>query len=166
MFKPQPNSSEIDLWLKLVRAQGIGSTIFARLMDKFDSPQAILGASVIWSGSEGIQSLSIRNFRSFAFEMPRLASVFRWHLVSRLAWFLGAPRFLSDSSTPAGNTLEPTEICLLLNLISSMVSESIYGQREHQKNRYVRSPIEFSRLSKLVVLRNGMILLVHRWSTS
>ena len=46
MFKAQPNSREIDLWLKLARAQGIGSTIFARLMAEFGSPQMILGASV------------------------------------------------------------------------------------------------------------------------
>jgi len=45
-LKNQPHSSEIDLWLKLSRADGIGPITFAKLMAQFDSPQAALGASV------------------------------------------------------------------------------------------------------------------------
>ena len=45
-MKTQPNSSEIDLWLKIDRAEGVGPVTYARLIDKFGSPQAILGASV------------------------------------------------------------------------------------------------------------------------
>ena len=45
-MKTQPHSPEIGLWLKLSRAEGVGSIIFARLMDQFGSPQAIMGVSV------------------------------------------------------------------------------------------------------------------------
>ena len=39
------NSKNIRNWLKLVRAQGVGSTIFIRLLKHFGSVDAVLGAS-------------------------------------------------------------------------------------------------------------------------
>ena len=46
MSKRQPNSVDIEKWLKLIRADGIGPTTFAKLLKRFGSPDRILGASV------------------------------------------------------------------------------------------------------------------------
>jgi len=40
-----PNSTQIDLWLKLIRAEGVGPTLFKRLLDHFGDIERILGAS-------------------------------------------------------------------------------------------------------------------------
>lgn len=42
----QPNSSDIENWLRLIRADGVGSTTFAKLLKRFRSVQRALGASV------------------------------------------------------------------------------------------------------------------------
>lgn len=42
----QPHSIQIDLWLKLIRAEGIGPTLFGRLVEYFGDVERILGASV------------------------------------------------------------------------------------------------------------------------
>ncbi|NIA17123.1 MAG: DNA-protecting protein DprA [Planctomycetes bacterium] len=44
-MKNQPNSSEIDHWIKLLRAEGVGSVTLAKLLAEFGSPQIALGAS-------------------------------------------------------------------------------------------------------------------------
>lgn len=46
MPKPQPNSTDIDKWLKLIRADGVGPTTFAKLIEHFRSADRALGASV------------------------------------------------------------------------------------------------------------------------
>jgi DNA processing protein len=46
MVKLQPNSAGIDKWLKLIRADGVGPAIFARLVKRFGSADRVLGASV------------------------------------------------------------------------------------------------------------------------
>jgi DNA processing protein len=42
----QENSPDVGLWLKLIRAEGVGPKTFARLLDRFGSIQRVLGASV------------------------------------------------------------------------------------------------------------------------
>jgi DNA processing protein len=46
MPKQQPNSVDIEKWLKLIRANGVGPTTFTRLLESFGCPDRILGASV------------------------------------------------------------------------------------------------------------------------
>ncbi len=46
MEKPQPNSVGIDKWLKLIRADSVGSITFAKLVKHFGSMDSVLGASV------------------------------------------------------------------------------------------------------------------------
>ncbi len=46
MTKGEPNSSEVDKWLKLARADGVGPVTFARLLERFGSADRALGASV------------------------------------------------------------------------------------------------------------------------
>jgi DNA processing protein len=46
MPKAQPNSTDIDKWLKLIRADGVGPTTFAKLIEHFRSADRALGASV------------------------------------------------------------------------------------------------------------------------
>jgi DNA processing protein len=46
MSKLQPNSVDIEKWLKLIRADSIGPVIFIKLLEHFGSPDKILGASV------------------------------------------------------------------------------------------------------------------------
>lgn len=46
MSKQQPNSVDIEKWLKLIRANGIGPTTFIRLLERFSCPDRIMGASV------------------------------------------------------------------------------------------------------------------------
>jgi DNA processing protein len=42
----QPNSANIESWLRLKAADGVGPVIFARLLKQFGSPQTVLEASV------------------------------------------------------------------------------------------------------------------------
>jgi len=46
MAKLQQNSVDIEKWLKLIRADNVGSTTFAKLTKYFGSPDKALGASV------------------------------------------------------------------------------------------------------------------------
>ncbi len=46
MAKVQPHSVDIEKWLKLIRADNVGPVTFARLIECFDSPDKVLGASV------------------------------------------------------------------------------------------------------------------------
>ncbi len=46
MVKPPPNSTGIENWLKLIRADGVGPAIFAKLIKRFGSAERVLGASV------------------------------------------------------------------------------------------------------------------------
>ena len=42
----QPHSPQIDLWLKLIRAEGVGPTIFKRMLDYFGDIDRVFSASV------------------------------------------------------------------------------------------------------------------------
>ncbi len=46
MAKSQPNSSDIEKWLRLIRAESVGPTTFAKLIKHFGSADRALGASV------------------------------------------------------------------------------------------------------------------------
>jgi len=46
MAKPQPNSVDIEKWLRLIRADSVGPTTFAKLIKHFGSADRALGASV------------------------------------------------------------------------------------------------------------------------
>lgn len=46
MIKKQEHSVDIEKWLKLIRADGVGSTTFGKLIDRFGSVDRVLGASV------------------------------------------------------------------------------------------------------------------------
>lgn len=46
MVKAQSNSSDIEKWLKLIRADGVGPVTFAKFIRHFGSPDRALGASV------------------------------------------------------------------------------------------------------------------------
>ena len=46
MAKAQPNSTGIEDWLKLIRADGVGPAIFGKLLKRFGSAERVLGASV------------------------------------------------------------------------------------------------------------------------
>ena len=46
MTKSQGNSIDIEKWLKLIRAEGVGPVTFGKLLEYFDSVDKVLGASV------------------------------------------------------------------------------------------------------------------------
>jgi len=46
MSEQQPNSVDIDKWLKLIRADGVGPVTFAKLIKHFNSIEKVFGASV------------------------------------------------------------------------------------------------------------------------
>jgi ERCC4-type nuclease len=46
MARLQANSVGIEPWLKLIRADGVGPAIFARLIKRFGTAERVLGASV------------------------------------------------------------------------------------------------------------------------
>ncbi|HUU20540.1 MAG TPA: DNA-processing protein DprA [Sedimentisphaerales bacterium] len=46
MAKSQPNSADIEKWLRLIRAENVGPTTFAKLIKHFGSADRALGASV------------------------------------------------------------------------------------------------------------------------
>jgi DNA processing protein len=46
MLKPHPNSPEIEKWLKLTGADGVGPVTFSKLLSHFGSPERALGVSV------------------------------------------------------------------------------------------------------------------------
>ena len=42
----QPHSPQIELWLKLIRADGVGPTMFKRLLDYFGEVELVFKASI------------------------------------------------------------------------------------------------------------------------
>ncbi len=46
MTKPQRNSADIEKWLRLIRADGLGPTTFSKIIKRFGSADNALGASV------------------------------------------------------------------------------------------------------------------------
>ncbi len=46
MLNPPPNSPDIEKWLKLTGADGVGPVTFSKLLSRFGAPQLALGASV------------------------------------------------------------------------------------------------------------------------
>ena len=46
MAQVQPNSRDVENWLKLIRADGVGPVTFAELIKHFGSADRVLGASV------------------------------------------------------------------------------------------------------------------------
>lgn len=46
MAKAQENSADIESWLKLIRADGVGPVTFAKMLKHFGSAERVLGASV------------------------------------------------------------------------------------------------------------------------
>ena len=46
MTKPQHNTSDIEKWLRLVRAEGLGPVTFSKIIKGFGSVDRALGASV------------------------------------------------------------------------------------------------------------------------
>src|SRR4030042_5401459 len=46
MAKSQQHSVDIEKWLKLIRADGVGPTTFGKLIEHFGSVDRVLGASV------------------------------------------------------------------------------------------------------------------------
>jgi DNA processing protein len=46
MAQIQPNSADIEKWLRLIRADSVGPTTFAKLIKHFGTPDRVLGASV------------------------------------------------------------------------------------------------------------------------
>jgi len=46
MAKQNQNSTDIDKWLKLIRADGVGPITFTKLLDHFGSVDSVLGASI------------------------------------------------------------------------------------------------------------------------
>ena len=81
------NSSGIELWLKLIRADEVGPVTFGRLLKRFGSVDAVLGASV--SGLTKVEGIGFKTAERIAASRDKFDACAELELAARLGvWLL------------------------------------------------------------------------------
>ena len=86
MAKGEPNSAEVDKWLKLIRADGVGPVTFARLLERFGSADRTLGASV--GELAKVDGIGLRTAERIAATRNKFDASAEINLAARLGVFL------------------------------------------------------------------------------
>lgn len=90
------NSKDIELWLKLIRADEVGPVTFGRLLKRFGSVDAALGASV--SGLAQVEGIGFKTAERIAASRDRFDAREELELAARLGvWLL----HMEDARYPA-----------------------------------------------------------------
>jgi DNA processing protein len=86
MAKAQENSADIESWLRLIRAEGIGPVTFAKMLKHFGSVERILGASV--SELAKIEGIGFRTAERIASTREKFNAVAELELARKLGVWL------------------------------------------------------------------------------
>jgi DNA processing protein len=82
MAQAPEHSSDVDKWLKLIRADGVGPVTFARLLKRFGSVDAALGASV--SGLAKVEGIGFKTAERIAASRAKFDTSAELELAARL----------------------------------------------------------------------------------
>ena len=83
MVQIPENSSGIELWLKLIRAEEVGPVTFGRLLKRFGSVDAVLGASV--SGLTKVEGIGYKTAERIAASRDKFDACAELELAARSA---------------------------------------------------------------------------------
>lgn len=151
MAKPQSNSTDIEKWLRLIRADNVGATTFAKLIKHFGSADRALGASV--SELAGIDGVGFRTAEQIAATRGKFDVTVELELAHKLdIWIIN----LDDKRYPPAlkQIYDPPPVLYIKgsltredNLAISMVGSrrcSLYGQEQASRLAHFLSSAGFT----------------------
>jgi len=151
MSKPQPNSADIEKWLRLIRADSVGPTTFAKLIKKFGSADNALGSSV--SELAKISGLGFKTAERIAATRDKFDVAAELELADKLdVWIIN----LNDERYPAvlKKIYDPPPVLYVKgsltredNLAISIVGSrrcSLYGQEQASRLAHFLSSAGFT----------------------
>ncbi len=154
MSKPQPNSVNIEKWLALIRADGVGPTTFAKLMKRFGSPDRALAASI--SELAKIEGIGFKTAEQIAATRDKFETVKELELAEKLGvWIIN----LEDQRypPPLKQIYDPPPVLYVKgsltrqdNLAISIVGTrrcSLYGQEQASRLAHFLSSAGFTIVS-------------------
>ncbi len=87
MARVPENSKDVELWLKLIRADEVGPVTFGRLLQRFGSVDAVLGASV--SGLTKVEGIGFKTAERIAASRDKFDACAELELAEKLGvWLL------------------------------------------------------------------------------
>ncbi len=148
------NSKDIELWLKLIRADEVGPVTFGRLLARFGSVDAALGASV--SGLAKVEGIGFKTAERIAASRDKFDSCAELELAARLGVWLV---HMEDPRYPAvlKQTYDPPPVLYVKgtldradNLAVAIVGSrrsSLYGQEQASRLAHLLSASGFTIVS-------------------
>jgi DNA processing protein len=154
MPKAEANSADIEKWLKLIRADGVGPTTFSKLLKHFGSADRALGASV--SELAKIEGIGFKTAERIAATREKFNAAAEIELAEKLGvWIVNVE---DDRYPPAlKNIYDPPPVLFVKgtltrddNLAISMVGSrrcSLYGQEQASRFAHFLSAAGFTIVS-------------------
>ncbi|MHC4511394.1 MAG: DNA-processing protein DprA [Planctomycetota bacterium] len=151
MGKVPPNSADIEKWLKLIRAEGVGPAILAKLIKHFGSADRALGASV--SGLATIDGIGFKTAERIASTRDKFDAAGEVELAQKLGvWII---HFQDKRYPPVlGRIYDPPPVLYIKgslrredNLAVSIVGSrhcSLYGQEQASRFAHFLSSAGFT----------------------
>jgi DNA processing protein len=154
MAKPQLNSVNIEKWLALIRADGVGPTTFAKLIKRFGSPDRALGASV--SELAKIEGIGFKTAEQIAATRDKFETGKELELAEKLGvWIINLedqryPPLLKQIYDPPPVLYVKGSLTRQDNLAISIVGTrrcSLYGQEQASRLAHFLSSAGFTIVS-------------------
>jgi len=154
MAQIQPNSADIDKWLRLIRADGVGPTTFARLLKYFGSADRALGASV--SELSKVDGIGFKTAEQIAATRNKFDTAAELKLAAKLGvWLVSTqdkryPPVLKQIYDPPPVLYVKGTLTRQDNLAISIVGTrrcSLYGQEQASRLAHFLSSAGFTTIS-------------------
>ncbi len=151
MAKLEQNSVEIEKWLKLIRADGVGPTTFAKLIKHFGSVDRVLGASV--SELTKIDGIGFRTAEKIAATLTKFNANAELELADKLGvWIIHSedqryPTLLKRIYDPPPVLYIKGSLSKADNLAIAIVGSrrcSVYGQEQASRFAHLLSSSGFT----------------------
>jgi len=170
MAKSQPNSADIEKWLRLIRTDSVGPTTFAKLIKHFGSADRALGASV--SELAKIDGVGFKTAEQFAATRGKFDVTAELELAAKLGvWIINInderyPPVLKKIYDPPPVLYVKGSLSREDNLAISMVGSrrcSLYGQEQASRLAHFLSSAGFTICSGMA---RGIDTAVHQGALS
>jgi DNA processing protein len=154
MPEPQANSADIEKWLKLIRADSVGPTTFAKLIKHFGSVDCALGASV--SQLSGIDGIGLKTAEQIAATRDKFDVTSELELANKIGvWIINFedkryPPLLKQIYDPPPVLYIKGSLSRQDNLAISIVGTrrcSLYGQEQASRLAHLLSSAGFTIIS-------------------
>jgi DNA processing protein len=166
MARTQSNSSDIEKWLKLIRADGVGPVTFAKFIRHFGSPDRALGASV--SELAKVDGIGLKTAERIAVTRDKFDSADELALAEKLGVWLVTledqryPSVLKQIYDPPPVLYVKGSLTRQDNLAISIVGSrrcSLYGQEQSTRFAYFLASAGFTICSGMA---RGIDTLAHQ----